>query len=499
MDSTTPLSFQRLIAAGCHLVVLVLCGIQLYLLTLPPTPTPIPEPTDSEAFWWGLWPITYLPFQLGFIFTGLILALLLLIWRGHIPYLRLEEKRANYGLIFLIALLLVGFYLLPVAHTRWGDAYMLARGLAWPDITERITHSWQAPLDVFLHSSIWLWLHQPLGWNDDATGVYRLLSPLAGGLFLYVAYQFSRIHWPGPGWLVFSLLTSLGLMQLFFGYVENYSFAAAGVLAYLWFGIRVLRGESALWQAAIVLGVTNSLHPSTIVLAPSMLYLFWNRTFAPFIPRRQKLTLVSALSQVVLPLLLMAAFTIGMMELGGHGLSALFTTDRPGGGDGRWFVPLFETQTRWEHYTLFSWPHLRDFLNEQLLVAPVVLPVLLIIIVAERLLPYFLSDEIEYYSRVSLTLQRLRSVQHESIFLLIASIFYLLFTWVWNPDYGGQRDWDLFSLASIPLTLLLAWRLPMLLVNRRTLAWATLPLIAFQVQHLVAWIYQNVQPWQWPE
>ena len=26
---------------------------------------------------------------------------------------------------------------------------------------------------------------------------------------------------------------------------------------------------------------------------------------------------------------------------------------------------------------------------------------------------------------------------------------------LWNPDYGGQRDWDLFSLA-IPATLLLA-------------------------------------------
>ena len=68
-----------------------------------------------------------------------------------------------------------------------------------------------------------------------------------------------------------------------------------------------------------------------------------------------------------------------MMESGGHGVVALFTSDRPGGGDARWFVPLWETQTRWEQYTMFSWPHLRDVLNEQLLVGPVVLPALLIL------------------------------------------------------------------------------------------------------------------------
>ncbi|MEZ4608874.1 MAG: hypothetical protein R2838_01215 [Caldilineaceae bacterium] len=74
-----------------------------------------------------------------------------------------------------------------------------------------------------------------------------------------------------PAWLTYGLLVSLGLLQLFFGYVENYSFAAVGVLAYLWLGLRVA-GASPLWLAATVLAVTNATHPSTIVLAPSLLY-----------------------------------------------------------------------------------------------------------------------------------------------------------------------------------------------------------------------------------
>ena len=69
------------------------------------------------------------------------------------------------------------FFLFPVVHTRWGDAYMLAKSIAWPDLSLRLTHSWQAPLDVFLHSQVWLALNEQRGWQDDATGVYLLLSP----------------------------------------------------------------------------------------------------------------------------------------------------------------------------------------------------------------------------------------------------------------------------------------------------------------------------------
>lgn len=484
---------------GCHFVVFLFCCLQLLLLSLPPTATAIPAAVDSEAAWWGLWPVTYLPFGLGFVFVAINLAFVILIWRSHVPYSRPAPATAFRNFSLLALLIVLGCYLFPVAHTRWGDAFMISRGMAWPDIGARLIYSWQAPLDVMLHSRLWLLLHNPMGWIEDASGVYRLLSPLAGALYLYVALMLSRINWPGPGWLSFGLLCSLGLMQLFFGYVENYSFAAAGILAYLWLGIRVIRGESRLWHAALVLGLTMALHPSTVVLAPSMLYLMWSQSLAPFVLRDQRVSLVQAIAQVALPISAIFIATVTLMEVGGHGVEALFTTDRPGGGDARWFVPLFEAQTRWEHYTMFSWLHLRDFLNEQMLVAPVVLPGLLIVTIGGRLLPSFLADDSENYSRVSLTLQRLQFVQHETRFLSLAAAFYLFFTWVWNPDYGGQRDWDLFCLAAIPTTLLLSWRLPMLLVHRRTLAWSALPLIAFQTLHTISWIYQNTLPWQWPD
>ncbi len=76
-------------------------------------------------------------------------------------------------------------------------------------------------------------------------------------------------------------------------------------------------------------------------------------------------------------------------------------------------------------------------------------------------------------------------------FLLVMAGCHLLLTLVWNADYGGQKDWDLFSPAAVPAALLLAWALPRALAERsafRAGAWA---IIATQAFHLVAWIWRN--------
>ncbi len=536
---------QRIFVASLHLFALLLLGLHLYVRTLPPTPVPIPEPTDAEAAWWGLWPVTYVPgWAVG---VGLILVggLILACWSKEIGdwrlaireqrvesrdqkvetiHLRTTHHALRTTLVILSSCHLVLFFLFPIAHTRWGDAYMLAKGIAWPDAAARTTHSWQAPLDVFLHSQVWLWLGPSFGWTDDAAPVYRLLSPLAGAIYLIVVLAISRDRRIAPGWLSLGLLMSLGLMQLFYGYVENYSFVAAGILAYLWLGIGVVHGETPLWLAAIVLAFCNAFHPSTVVLAPSLLYLgkvaTWQRgrvaewqgdTNQDQVTTNPKSKIQnpkfyrnspirSIVLQIGLPMILVAGATIGLMEAGVHGLNALFSSDRPGGGDARWLVPLLETSTRWEHYTLFSWLHLRDWLNGQMLVAPVVGTVLMMILLI-RLLKLEIGDQ-----RSGTRDQRLETGEHHAprtthhairTFLLIATFSYLLFTWLWNPDYGGQRDWDLFSLAALPMTLLVITWLPRILQDRY-LRLGMIPLITLQALHTAAWIYQNTLPWAWP-
>lgn len=462
------------VVAGLHVIALLLVALHIYVRTLPPTPEPIPTATDAEAAWWGLWPVTLLPPLWFWLGVFLVLVTIAMSWwikpstSAVIPHHVRNDIRWLYA---ISALLFVAFYLFPIVHTRWGDAYILSQAIAWPDPSLRLTHSWQAPLDVFLHSQLWLALGALNNWQD-AMPVYHLLSPIAGALYLIAALQLAADRELAPAWLTFGLMTTLGLMQLFFGYIENYSFAAAGILLFLWLGRRVLQGHGALWQAALILGITNATHPSTIVLGPALLYLAWVKW------QRGTASALRVVVETALPLLLVAGGTLWLMEAGGHGLAAIFTTDRPGGSDASWFVPLWGTRTRWEAYTLLSWLHLRDLLNQMLLVAPVVLPSLLWIMLAARG-----SNQTE---------------QGETRrFLTIAALFHLLLIAVWNPDYGGQRDWDLFSLAWIATTLWLV-SIVRAKLNNWTLLAGFAPLIVLQALHTAAWIYQNTLPWTWP-
>jgi hypothetical protein len=75
----------------------------------------------------------------------------------------------------------------------------------------------------------------------------------------------------------------------------------------------------------------------------------------------------------------------------------------------------------------------------------------------------------------------------------------LLLILTWNPDYGGQRDWDLFAPAAAPAAALLAYVLPRALPEVEALwaaAWALIPVQGF---HTAAWVYQNTLPWEWPD
>ncbi len=109
-----------------------------------------------------------------------------------------------------------------------------------------------------------------------------------------------------------------------------------------------------------------------------------------------------------------------------------------------------------------------------MLVAPVVWPALILVALLAR--------------------QRLARGDRIGWFLAVMSISYLLLTLVWNADYGGQKDWDLFSPAAVPAALLLGYVLPRAFGEHRALRGAGLALLAAQAAHTIAWIWQNTLP-----
>jgi hypothetical protein len=489
----------------------VLVALRIFCLAL--VGLHLAAPLFSEANAWGLWPFTYLPRAMQLLLAALaILAILpntaaaIVRIAARFPaFPRSTFHRRNALFILFSLLSLIPFTLFSIVHTRWGDAFILVNAIAYPDPALRLLTTWQAPLDVWLHARLWALGHAWFGWTD-AWPAYRILSPLAGALYVYALLRLADSVGRGrvEKLLLVGLLGTLGTVQLFFGYAENYSLAAAGILIFLWLALETLAGRRALWQPALALAITNGLHPSTVALAPALLVVAWvwgkrrqvdkETSRLGTIPEGQGGKVWwSALWQVVLPMALVAGGVVLLMELSGNGLAALLSTDRPGGGDGRLLVPLVETTTRWEHYTMFSWAHLVDWLNMQVLTAPVTLGSLAIIGVA------LLAERLRKNGQAGTASHAEASSDGYALtFLALSTGLYWLFTWVWNPDYGGQRDWDLFSLAAIPSTLLLARLLPQALSDRSQLAQAGLMLTTISAMHTMAWIYQNTLPWEWP-
>jgi hypothetical protein len=424
---------------------------------------------------WGLWPYTILPPVVGWALALAAASLILpvvnrairrvlgLLWEA-LP----GKEHRHLWFAFLALASLPIFWAARLGHLCWGDSSLLAKGIANPET--QLTYNWQAPLTVFLHARLWAVGSSLFGWPDAATA-YALTSTLCGGLFVYFLLLATHLLGrDGPERaVIFGLVVSTGAVQLFFGYVENYTIMSLGVLLYLYLGLRCLRGEIGPTWLAIALALTNAFHPSTVVLIPSLLYLFWRRSEGGM--------RIGTLARLLLPFVIAALGVLLLLQSGDHGLDALTGLDAPGGMDRRWLVPLWRVETNWEHYTMFSLGHLQDIINEQVLIAPFGLPLLAALALKPR--------KMLGTSEVSGTWP----------FLAVATGCYLLFTWAWNPDYGGQRDWDLFAPAAWPLMLLDAYLLTRLADRRESLTVSGLILSAVSLLFTATWVYTNTQPY----
>ncbi len=369
-------------------------------------------------------------------------------------------RNRNYLLRLTLAFISGGlFWIFRIRHLYWGDAKIFVEAIPHPDF--RLTYNWQAPLDVFIHSKAWELAHKLWGW--DVATVYGVISVLSGILFIQllvnVAEELGRNR--SEKLFLWTLTATGGFIQLFFGYIESYTIIPTGILAYLWLGIRSIKGQASIFWPILCLSLTNAFHPSTIVLWPSALLLVKGRPWKNW------------LKFLAIPITV-ALGVVALMESGKHGIDALLGVDFPGGADRHWFVPLRHAGTEWEHYTMFSLGHLIDIMNEQLLVAPFGL-----------ILAVFLWRE------------GFRKTGEEDknilIFLTLASAFYLLFTWTWNPDYGGRKDWDLFACVGIPLNLLAAF-IATRAWSREELKENGLLLTLASLIHTAFWINFNFRP-----
>ena len=202
----------------------------------------------GTPFLWGFHFLHFFPRWLGWVLTVVTLGLLVfpvnnLILRNLESFIGWAERiRAGTDKHMLFAS--AGIFSLPMfwfVRTRLfllGDGYFKLESLALGHITKT------ERLDAVVHLQLYRLLTN-LFPNADPSLAYTVPSVLCGGVFIFLILvladllgksSFQRI-------LVFSLLVSLGSIQLFFGYVESYTTLLVAVTLLTLLSLLFLQGK----------------------------------------------------------------------------------------------------------------------------------------------------------------------------------------------------------------------------------------------------------------
>jgi tetratricopeptide (TPR) repeat protein len=425
--------------------------------------------------WWGAHSWGFLP-PASLWIAGACLAVGLLLARlaparldGGLVRALSPAPRLPSGVTLALASLASGllFWTFREAHTFLGDGNPLTRNLArgqsfHPD----------EPLSLALHHA-WYgfagrWFAAP-GRSpvEVAHATVGLSSAICGMFFVPIVWMLAgdllRRGPAAPGHdargeraarvLVFGVLLAQGSLQLFFGYVENYTFLALALAAYALAALRAFEGRAPLALAAVVLVFALGLHLSAAVLVPSFAVLVAHRLLDPRGRGR-------AARDLVIGAAVFAAMHALLARLGsGYDWTGML-------------LKLGRSATDSRSSYGFNPPNAGQFLNQQILIGP--LGIFL-------LAPAF---------AVAL---RLRAWRHaRDLFLAALVVGYVAASFIaGDSNLGVARNWDLlapagfvFTLAALGFALRAAWPAPEL---RRWL----FVLAIISLFHTVAWIAVN--------
>lgn len=347
------------------------------------------------------------------------------------------------GYLIIGAAAWIGFYLLRVRGFYLGDSPILISSLS----SRPPLRLYPEPLGIFIPFA----LHRLLSpWHIAPETTYALLSCTSGVLYLFLAWFWGKAAAEDRlgRWLGFGILATLGLVQQFFGYVENYSLLIPAQMAYFICGMRVLQGKGSLLIPALILMALMFLHLSSLMLVPTLALLWSERRKGWSEGGKTTFVALSILGALLLSGL--AIFTFGK-------LAAI----------SRYILPFQGGPSDAPGYSLFSCDHLIDLANLHLLASPIAIPMLLLTL-------GFI----------------LRAHRKEGLvrFLLLSGLAQVAFTFFFNPELGAGRDWDMLSaVGTLGFALLLTYATSRLrLVHREYLGLALIGTACFATASFIA-------------
>ncbi len=361
---------------------------------------------------WGVHAAAFLPLPLRIaILAALLGSVVLLAFRApgapegpRMP----EKKRPDVRYLAL---------LIPYAACLWllrARTQLLGDGQVWlATVRSGERRAYSEPLSAALWHGFGD-LVRLFGFTPDALSmsIFSVLcgvlaAPVLAGIAMEIAPAKGR--WTMP--LV--LLLTLGISQLFFGYIESYPAAAVFILLYLWLALRFARGAASPYVVAAALALAAAAHLSALYLVPSYLLL---------VVLAERPPVVKA-ALLVLPFALLAGLLLAL-----------------GYPPSQWTDPLraatsgiregFQAATLRRPYGWISYGHFADVMNAVLLAMPV--PFLLLL------------------GWTAATRARFRPFPRALAVLgAAAAPGFLLAVWLTTPVAPAQ-DWDLNAMLLLP-------------------------------------------------
>ena len=421
------------------------------------------DPTASN---WSVHHLAFLPVAFRLIIAALMLAALVprvqrALFSG---YEKLHLRTAALSPVVRWLLLIV--FAAGAVLTCWiarervfflGDGYLVLRNLDQIHIATTIPMMSfrDAPLPALILREV-SELLGAIGQTQPDELAFRIVSIGCGLVWIAVAYWIARLlaNKSLDRALVVMLLLGWGGVRSILAMSKSILHRA--LLLFLAASIAHLRGELSFLVPSLVFGALCATHFSMVTLLPAYVWLCYvnarNRRFA----------------KLVVGCLLMAGVFAVSLAFAEYTPSKFMAIVSSGGSHS---IPLSQVDVQKHAYTLFSPVHFAEIANILILASPLAFLLVVCFVIG--------------YPKAMLW------KSNESILLTVATISSGGFLFLMNPELGMSRDWDLFSLFTIPMLVFAGASCSGQVSsenNRRSIIWIA---ASAGLLHVIPWIALN--------
>lgn len=340
--------------------------------------------------------------------------------KAKVEGLTSDSSRQYWGLVAILSITLAGLYFLFSSTTHFlGDGYSVLTRLAEGVGSHK---SWD--IGASMVNDV---VFDALGAESEENALltFRLIAVGSGLLMLVLvaivsSQLFDSLMERG---LFFLGMASSGYVLHFFGYVENYALFIVMIIAFTLFGLLATLGKMPRWLAIIPALLACGLHIFGVALLPALLYvlLFDRKPLVQIdrMTRRNKTVLIGAIAAIAVGAYFFLFYNYYFFRFA--------------------FLPLVPDRFTVDDDYLLSIKHLTDVINLLVMLVPGV-GLLIVEILADR-----------HGRRLG------NGPDSRFLLLLLASTMACIY--LFNPGIGMPRNWDLFSLPGIPLSVLVFYTL----------------------------------------